>query len=87
MEDKGRALRYAEECARMIRIETVQRPGAEADFARLRELITRLFPRVAAACRKWELGGSLLLRWPGRDRRGLLLMSHQDVVEAPGDWR
>ncbi len=87
MEDKGRALRYAEECARMIRIETVQRPGAEADFARLRELITRLFPRVAAACQKWELGGSLLLRWPGRDRRGLLLMSHQDVVEAPGDWR
>ena len=88
MENQDRALRYAGEVSRMLQIETVQRPGAEENFARLRALLAQLFPRVEAGCRKWEFDGSLLFCWPGRTKEdALLLMSHQDVVEAPGEWR
>lgn len=60
MDKHERAARYALEVSPLLQIETVQRPGAEANFARLWELLTQLFPRVHAGCRKWEFDGSLL---------------------------
>lgn len=83
-----RAMEYAQKVARMIQEETIRRPDREENFVRLRTVIRELFPRVHAACRHWELEGSLLYCWPGeQEGPGLLLMSHQDVVEALGQWK
>lgn len=80
-------MRYAQGIARMVEVDTVRRPGADqANFQKLHTVMEQLFPKVFSTCCRWEWEGSLLLCWPGKTRRSLLLMSHQDVVEAPGQW-
>jgi len=87
--DPDRAMAYAEKLSRMVRCETVSVPGEERREAFLafhRELET-LFPRVHASLEKIEIDGSLLFYWKGRSSaRPLVLMSHQDVVPAEGEW-
>lgn len=88
MEHQERAIYYARRIARMIQVDTVRRPGTDKDnFDCLHMVMAELFPRVFANCRKWEFESSLLFCWPGKTRKSLVLMSHQDVVEAPGVWR
>ena len=88
MENQDRAMRYARQIARMIQVDTVRRPGADKEnFDRLHAVMAELFPRVFEGCRRWEFESSLLFCWPGKTRRALVLMSHQDVVEAPGAWK
>lgn len=83
-----RALSYAQGVSRMMQVDTVRRPGEDREkFARLHSVMEELFPRVYAGCRRWEFEDSLLFCWPGKSRRSLVLMSHQDVVEAPGNWK
>lgn len=85
---ENRAMHYAGEIAQMIRFETVFAPENKAAFEGQRALMKELFPRVWSTCQVREFDGSLLICWPGRQHRdGLLLMSHQDVVEAPGQWK
>ena len=46
-----------------------------------------MFPNVHANCEKHVFDGSLLFKWAGRGEADpLILMSHQDVVEAGGKW-
>lgn len=88
-EQTPRAEAYAEGLARMIRCETVSCRDQEdrEKFHRFQDTLARLFPLVHARCVKQSFNGSFLFKWQGRgEGEPILLMSHQDVVEAPGDW-
>ena len=85
----ARAEDYAEKLARMVRCETVSRPGEaqREKFLAFHALLAELFPRVHAQLEKTELDGNLLFYWKGKSgERPLVLMSHQDVVPAEGSW-
>lgn len=83
-----RSLRYAKKVSRLIQVDTVRRPGKdEAEFARLHALMEEMFPLVYKNCELWSFENSLLFFWKGKSEKSLLLMSHQDVVEAPGNWK
>ena len=79
----------AEKLSRMVRCETVSVPGLdqrEKFLAFHRELET-LFPLVHEKLEKIEIDGSLLFFWKGRSsEKPVVLMSHQDVVPAEGEW-
>ncbi|WP_297156983.1 M20/M25/M40 family metallo-hydrolase [uncultured Ellagibacter sp.] len=93
-ERSRRALTYAEKLSRMIRVRTVQEPGNAQSFEDFHALLKELFPAVFAHCEIKVFGndgGSLLFRWraacaEGEGKPALLLMSHQDVVDAEGPW-
>lgn len=87
--DPERAERYARTLARMVQYETVSVPGADQreKFLGFHRLLEELFPLVHAKLEKTELDGNLLFFWKGkRSERPIVLMSHQDVVPAEGDW-
>ncbi|WP_242622690.1 M20/M25/M40 family metallo-hydrolase [Lachnoclostridium sp. Marseille-P6806] len=89
-ETEARARRYAETLAQMIRCETVSQAGVRdrEKFLRFHAVLAELFPRVHAALEKTELDGNLLFYWRGKKHdRPLVLMSHQDVVPAEGEWK
>ncbi len=80
---------YAKRLGSMIRCETISSrddPGLEMVYA-LHKALEELFPRLHAACEKYDFNGNLLFKWPGGAvAQPILLMSHQDVVEATGEW-
>ena len=87
--DPDRAARYAEALARMVRYETVSAAGEDQreKFLGFHRLLAELFPLVHANLEKTELDGNLLFRWKGQSaEKPIVLMSHQDVVPAEGDW-
>ena len=88
--DSGRAARTAEKLSRMIRCETVNRPGGDAAavFAQYRGVLEDLFPLVHEKLERTLLGDAMVYRWRGRDpaRGAVVLMSHSDVVPAEGEW-
>lgn len=89
-EAKARALCYAAKLAQMIRCETVSQAGVQDrdKFLRFHAALAELFPRVHAELEKTEIDGNLLFYWQGKKHdRPLVLMSHQDVVPAEGEWR
>ena len=84
-----RAEAYAEKLSRMVACETVSTTGAGAreKFLGFHKVLEELFPRVHAELEKTEIDGNLLFHWKGRrSDRPLVLMSHQDVVPAEGEW-
>lgn len=87
--DKERADTYGRMLSEMIRCETVS-SRFETDktkFYKFHETLEELFPLIHKTCEKTELNGSLLFKWKGvSDKNPILLMSHQDVVEATGNW-
>ena len=88
-EESERAVAYGEVLARMVRDETVSFRGQEdrSKFYRFHETLEELFPNVHRVCEKHDFNGSLLFKWSGRgESEPILLMSHQDVVEANGQW-
>ena len=87
--DPARADAYAEKLSRMIRCETVSCPGEEQreKFLAFHRELEALFPRVHASLEKTEIDGNLLFFWKGKSsEKPLVLMSHQDVVPAEGEW-
>ena len=83
----------AESCARklsaMVRCDTVSVPGEypAEKFAAFRKVLEELFPLVHQSLEKTEIDGNLLYFWRGEKHdKPLVLMSHQDVVPAEGDW-
>ena len=77
--------------AEMIRCRTIsiESGGSRDEFEKLQTLLSRIYPETFAACeliRVEEL--TLILRWAGHDRQAapVVLMAHQDVVEATGNW-
>ena len=89
LKNDDRAEDYGRRLAEMIRCETISQRGVTGGekFDRFHKTLESLFPHVHAACEKHIFDGSLLYRWAGRGEADpVVLMSHQDVVEAGGTW-
>ena len=85
----GRAKEYAEKLSRMVAVDTVSVPetNQREKFLPFHALLEEMFPLVHARMEKTEIDGNLLFHWKGRKAdRPLVLMSHQDVVPAEGEW-
>ena len=83
------ALELAHKLSEMVQYETVSHANVdEAEkFLGFHELLEKLFPLVHKNLEKTVIDGNLLFRWKGTgDGAPILLMSHQDVVPAEGEW-
>lgn len=87
---EGQQENYARRLARMIQCQTVssREQYDDTEFAKLRAVLAELFPLVH---QKAELkifsDDCYLYKIPGKDPgRNYLVMSHHDVVAAPGEW-
>ena len=84
-----RAEVYAKKLSRMVAFDTVSIPetNQREKFLPFHQLLEELFPLVHARLEKTEIDGNLLFFWKGKHSdRPLVLMSHQDVVPAEGEW-
>lgn len=84
-----RAENYGKRLAKMIQQKTISsRYEPKRDkFLLFHKTLEELFPNVHATCEKHVFDGSLLFKWNGKgEHEPILLMSHQDVVEAGGVW-
>ena len=87
--DPERAEEYARKLSAMVRCETVSVPGEDQrqKFLAFHRVLEQLFPLVHRELEKTEIDGNLLYCWKGSGSgRPLVLMSHQDVVPAEGEW-
>ena len=87
--DDARSAAYAEKLSRMVRYNTVSIPNTDQreTFLGFHRLLETLFPLVHRRLEKTEIDGNLLFYWKGKHHdRPLVLMSHQDVVPAEGEW-
>ena len=87
--DPERAAACAEKLAEMIRAETVSAAGTDQreKFLAFHRVLEKLFPLVHRELEKTEIDGNLLFFWKGdSSEKPLVLMSHQDVVPAEGEW-
>ena len=87
--DPKREAEYAGKLSRMVQCETVSIPetNQREKFLAFHRVLEELFPLVHAQLEKTEIDGNLLFFWKGRSsERPLVLMSHQDVVPAEGEW-
>ena len=87
--DEAEALALAEKLSAMVRVDTVSIAETEQreKFLRFQETLAELFPLVHQSLEKTEIDGNLLYCWKGASsERPLVLMSHQDVVPAEGEW-
>lgn len=88
-EDEQEALQLAQKLSTMVQCDTTSYPHV-ADrewFLTFHRLLEELFPLVHQKLEKTEIDGNLLYYWKGKsDAKPILLMSHQDVVPAEGQW-
>lgn len=87
--DKVRETEYAEKLSKMIQCKTVSKVGQTdlTEFDKLHDVFEEIFPNIHSKCTKVDLDGNLLYKWEGKSaEHPILLMSHQDVVEATGEW-
>lgn len=75
----------------IIKVPTVSIRGSDdkSKIYELHALFSRLYPNIKSSCEIKDIDGALLIRWQGKnpDKNPILLMSHQDVVEATGKWK
>ncbi len=87
--EPARVDEYSEKLSRMIKCKTVSYKGQTdiSDYLRLHEELEALFPLVHEKLEKTVIDGNLLYRWEGKSSENpIILMSHQDVVPAEGEW-
>lgn len=88
--DNIRENEYAEKLSKMIQCETVSVkdiPNKEK-FDNFHIVLRELFPTVFSKCEVVEIDSSLLIKMKGKGMgEPILLMSHQDVVAATGEWK
>ncbi|MBQ0017928.1 MAG: M20/M25/M40 family metallo-hydrolase [Clostridiales bacterium] len=87
--DSIREAEYAEKLARMVRYETVSYPDTDQreKFLGFHKVLEELFPLVHSSLEKTEIDGNLLFFWKGNSsEKPMVLMAHQDVVPAEGEW-
>ena len=90
IKNDDRAVAYGQRLAEMVRCETISsRDHMDlTKFETFHSVLAELFPNVHAACEKQVFDGSLLFKWAGKGQADpIILMSHQDVVEAGGSWQ
>ncbi|HPW53382.1 MAG TPA: M20/M25/M40 family metallo-hydrolase [Erysipelotrichaceae bacterium] len=88
--DKERIDLYSEKLSQLIQYETISyrdKPEVEK-FRGFHRVIEKLYPNVFARLEKIEIDGNLMMKWKGTDPTldPIMLISHQDVVEAGGEW-
>ena len=84
-----KALYYAAKLSKMVQCDTVSHDGVHDReyFLRFHKVLEELFPLVHEHLEKTEIDGSLLYYWRGKSQeKPIVLMSHQDVVPAEGEW-
>ena len=90
LDNSHRAREYGRRLSLMIQKETIS-SRADKDrtkFYEFHEILEDLFPKVHNTCEKHVFDGNLLFHWKGKGNHApILLMSHQDVVEANGEWK
>ena len=90
LDNSQRAREYGRRLAKMVQKETIS-SRANTDLSKFYDFhkeLEELFPKVHKNCEKHVFKGNLLFRWKGKgDHEPILLMSHQDVVEATGEWK
>ena len=88
--DKERIDTYSKILQKMIQYETVSIRGENQveKFRGFHKVLEELFPTVFEKLEKIEIDGNLMMKWEGTDKNldPIILISHQDVVEASGDW-
>lgn len=89
LEQNDRANKYGKQLSRMIQDETISSRFEQdrSKFYQFHHTLEELFPNVHAICEKHDFNGNLLYKWKGKGvYEPILFMSHQDVVEANGEW-
>lgn len=84
-------MKYEEKLSKMIQVETVS-VRCELNlhkFEKFQAVLKELFPNVFNTMEAHTFDGALLLKWKAKNPKAdpILFMSHQDVVEATGDWK
>ena len=88
--DPERAMALAKKLSRMVQYDTVSVPNTNQreKFLGFHKILEELFPLVHERLEKTEIDGNLLFYWKGKsEQKPLVLMSHQDVVPAEGQWQ
>ena len=88
--DDLRTKGYAQKLSALIQKETVSAESLtdKTKFYEFQDLLRALFPRLFSVCEFENFNGSFLMTWRGQGQgEPVLLMNHQDVVEAPGEWK
>lgn len=90
LDTSSRSEEYGKLLAKMIQKETIsfRNQKDRTKFLEFHDVLEELFPHVHKTCEKHVFDGSLLFKWKGNGQHDpILLMSHQDVVEANGTWQ
>ena len=88
-EDEKESMHLAEKLSTMIKYDTTSHAGIDEHekFLGFHKVLEELFPLVHKNLEKTEIDGNLLYYWKGKTNKNpILLMSHQDVVPAEGEW-
>ena len=81
---------YAQQLSRLIQCETIScdHQPDKTKFYEFQKLLRQMFPAIFQKCTFEDFHGSFLMCWKGHSHAApILLMNHQDVVEAPGAWK
>ena len=83
------AMLLAQKLSKMIQYDTTSHANVheEEKFLGFHKVLEELFPLVHEKLERTVIDGNLLYYWKGKSReKPILLMSHQDVVPAEGEW-
>ena len=88
-EADDKAMLLAQELSKMIQYDTTSHANVheEEKFLGFHKVLEELFPLVHEKLERTVIDGNLLYYWKGKSsEKPILLMSHQDVVPAEGEW-
>ena len=88
-EADARAMLLAQKLSKMIQYDTTSHANVheEEKFLGFHKVLEELFPLVHEKLERTVIDGNLLYYWKGKSsKKPILLMSHQDVVPAEGEW-
>ena len=89
-EPEAVSLPLAEKLSKMVQCDTTSFEGQNDPerWESFHRVLRELFPLVHEKLEVTDIDGNLLYYWQGRSReKPILLMSHQDVVPAGGEWK
>lgn len=81
---------YAKALSHMIQCNTVTNDEDNTAIYQLHHVLQQDFPLIFSKLEVHDIdNGALLIRWPGskNNKLPILMMAHQDVVPATGDWK
>ena len=88
-EADARAMLLAQKLSKMIQYDTTSHANVheEEKFLGFHKVLEELFPLVHEKLERTVIDGNLLYYWKGKSsEKPILLLSHQDVVPAEGEW-